>query len=68
VVFQIQTDYEEIELQNLVVTSFQGRHHNYITEKRHQIKVTNFFPFSSPYQKKEIEISGYASEDTLRQI
>jgi len=43
-----QADYDEIELQNIVMTSFQWRHHHYVTEKRYQNKVTKFFPIWAP--------------------
>jgi len=33
----------EIKLQNLVMESFQWRHHHYVTEKRHQNNVTKIF-------------------------
>jgi len=35
-----QADYDEIKLQNLVMTSFQWRYHHYIIVKRHQNNVT----------------------------
>jgi len=35
----------------IVMTSFQWRHHHYITEKHHQYNVTNFFQFE-PFQSK----------------
>jgi len=35
-----EADYDETELQNIVMTSFQWRHHNYVTNKRHQNNVT----------------------------
>jgi len=55
VVFEV--DYDEIKLQNIVMTSFQKRHHHYVTEKRHQSNVTKIFPiWASPNQ-----ISGCAS-------
>jgi len=44
-----EADYDEIELQNIVMTSF--------TKKRHQNKVTKFFQFGP----LPIKISGYAS-------
>jgi len=31
-----ETDYDEIEIQNIVMTSFQWRQHHYVTEKRHK--------------------------------
>jgi len=31
-----QTDYDEIELQKIVMTSFQWRHHHYGSENRYQ--------------------------------
>jgi len=40
-----------------VITSFQGRHRYYVTEKRHQTNVTTFFHFGP----LPIKISGYAS-------
>jgi len=55
VVFEV--DYDEIELQNMVMTSFQWRHHQYITEKRQQNNVTKFFQVGP----LRIKISGYAS-------
>jgi len=30
-----QADYDKIKVQKIVMTSFQWRHHHYITEKRH---------------------------------
>jgi len=30
-----EADYDEIELQNIVMTSFQRHHHHYVTKKRH---------------------------------
>jgi len=39
-----EADYDKIKLQNIIMTSFQWRHCHYITEKRHQNNVTNFFP------------------------
>jgi len=42
VVFEV--DYDEIDFQNIVMTSFQWRHHHYVTEKRHQNNVTKHFP------------------------
>jgi len=42
-----EVDYDDIELQNIVMTSFQRRHHC-VTEKRHQDNVTNFFQFGPP--------------------
>jgi len=46
---------------NAVMTSFQWRHHHYVTEKRHQNTATNFFQFGL----LSIKISGYASERLL---
>jgi len=40
------------------MTSFQWRHRNYITEKRHLTKATGFFNFAP----LPIKISGYASD------
>jgi len=48
-----EADYDKIELQNIVMTSFQWRHHHYVTKKRHQNKVTKFFLIW-------VKISGYA--------
>jgi len=53
-----EADYDKIELQNIVMTLFQCRHHHYVTEKRHQNNVTNFFPILT----LPIKISGYASD------
>jgi len=44
-------------LKNSVMTSFKQRHHNHVTEKRHQTKVTRFFNFGA----LPIKISGYAN-------
>jgi len=64
-----QTDYDKIKLKKIklimtksnlkksVMTSFQWRHRNYVTKKRHQTYVTKFFNF----RPLPIEISGYAS-------
>jgi len=52
-----EADYDKIELQNIVMASFQWCHHHYVTEKRHQNNVSNFFQFGS----LPIKISGYAS-------
>jgi len=30
-----QADYDEIEVQKIVITSFQWCHHHYVTEKRY---------------------------------
>jgi len=48
VVFEV--DYDEIELQDIVMTSspFRWRHHHYITEKRHQNNITKCFPIWTP--------------------
>jgi len=43
-----KADYDKIELQNIVMTSFQWRHHHYVTKKRHQNNVTKIFPISAP--------------------
>jgi len=43
-----ETDYDEIELQNIVMTSFQWCHHHYVTEKHHQDNVTKSFPIWAP--------------------
>jgi len=40
-----QANYDKIELQNIVMTSFQWSHHHQVTEKRHQNNVTIFFQF-----------------------
>jgi len=53
-----EADYNEMELQNIVMTSFQWRHHHYVTEKRHKNNVTIFFPIWA----LPIKISGYASD------
>jgi len=37
-----QADYDKIELQKIVTTSFQWRHHHYATIKRHQNNATKF--------------------------
>jgi len=42
-----EADYEEIKLQNIVMTSFQWRHHHCVTEKRHK----NFFNSGSSQSK-----------------
>jgi len=51
-----EADYDNIELQNIVMTSFQRRHHHYVTEKRHRNNVTKFFQF----RPLLIKISRYA--------
>jgi len=57
-----EADYNEIKLQNIIVTSFQLRHHHYVTEKRHQSNFTNIFSNLSPSQSKFlVKISGCAS-------
>jgi len=38
-----EADYDEIELQTIVMTSFPWRHHHCVTKKRHQNNVTKFF-------------------------
>jgi len=43
-----EADYDEIELQNIIMTSFQRRHHHDVTKKRHQTNVTIFFPIWAP--------------------
>jgi len=44
-----EANYDEIELQNIVMTTF--RHRYYVTEKRHQNNVTMFFKiWTSPNQ------------------
>jgi len=43
-----KADYDEIKLKNIVMTSFQWPHHHYVTKKRHQNNVTNFFPIWLP--------------------
>jgi len=43
-----EANYEEIELQNIVMTSFQWRHRHDVTKKRHQNNVTKFFPIWAP--------------------
>jgi len=53
VIFQV--DYEEIELQSNSYDVISVSHH-YVTEKRHQNNVTNFFHFKSI----PLKISGYA--------
>jgi len=40
-----RADYDEIELQKPVMTSFQWRHRHYVTEKHHQNNVAKFFSF-----------------------
>jgi len=45
-------------LKKSVMTSFQQRHHNYVTEKRNQNNVILFFHFET----LPIKIFGYASE------
>jgi len=39
-----EADYDEVELQNIVMTSFQWHHHHYVTEKCYQNNVTKSFP------------------------
>jgi len=34
------------------MTSFQWRHHHYVTEKRHQNNITKFFSNLDPSQSK----------------
>jgi len=41
-----EADYDKIKIQNIAniaMTSFQWRHHHYVTEKRHQNNVTKKF-------------------------
>jgi len=52
----VQVDCDEIELQKISYESFQWRHHQYVTEKRHQNNVTkseisqsNFFGYASKF-------------------
>jgi len=46
-----EADYDEIKLQNIFMTSFQWRHHRYVTKKRHQNNVTKILPIrASPNQ------------------
>jgi len=46
-----EADYDEIELSNIVMTSFWWRHHHYGTEKRHQNNVTIFYPIWPPHNQ-----------------
>jgi len=46
-----EADYDEIKLQNIVMTSFQWCHHHRITEKRHQNNVIKIFPIWVPLMK-----------------
>jgi len=50
-----EADYDEIELKNIVMTTFQWRHHHYVTKKRHQNNVkwswSWFWPDRSWYWK-----------------
>jgi len=39
-----EADYNEIELQNIVMMTFLWRHHHYVTKKCHQNNVTKIFP------------------------
>jgi len=43
-----EADYDVIELQNIVMMSFQWLHHHYVPRKRHQNNVTKFFPIWAP--------------------
>jgi len=43
-----EANYDEIELQNIVMTSFQRHHHHYVTEKRHQNNATKLFSIWAP--------------------
>jgi len=43
-----EADYDKIELQNIVMTSFQWRHHYYVTEKTSQI-FSNLGPSQSKF-------------------
>jgi len=43
-----EADCDEIELINIVTTSFQWRHHHYFIEKRHQNNATKIFPIWAP--------------------
>jgi len=56
-----EAGYNKIELQNIIMTSFQKCHHRYVTEKCHQNNGTIFFQFGS----LPIKISGYASETDI---
>jgi len=49
-----EADYDEIELQNIVMTSFQWHRHHCFTEKHYQNHVTKIFQFG-PHP---IKISG----------
>jgi len=51
-----QADYDEIEIQKISHNAILVTSCHYVTEKRHQNNVTNFFPFCLP-----TKISGYAS-------
>jgi len=46
-----QTNFDEIELQKIVMTSFQWRHHPYVTKIRHQRYDTIFFSIFAPYNQ-----------------
>jgi len=52
-----EADYDDIELQNIVMTSFQLRHHHYVTKNVTDVTLQFFFQFG-PHP---IKISGYAS-------
>jgi len=57
VFFVFEGDYNEIEFQNIVLTSFQWHHHNYVTENDTKITSQKLFQFGS----LSIKISGYVS-------
>jgi len=53
-----EANYDEIELQNIVMTSVQWPQHHSVTEKRHLNNGTIFFQLGL----LPIKISGYASD------
>jgi len=52
-----EADYDKVELQNIVMTSFQWRHHHWSPRNVTKIPSRKFFQFGS----LSIKISGYAS-------
>jgi len=48
-----EADYDEVELQNIVMTSFQWRYHHYVTEKHHKI-FSNLGPSQSKFQARSM--------------
>jgi len=43
-----EADYDEIKLQNIVMTLFQWRYHHYVTKKCYKNNVTKIFPIWAP--------------------